>query len=205
MEEKLRPVISNNEIINLSSIINEINNCKDENLLKDYKGEVEEFSMNNSIKGLSELELALENQIEKLNLDSEFITEMQASNLISAIYDGMSLTEENEKNLHSFIINGLNKMEEEVLDYDYQNVIDMYIVYLEDKENLALITLEEKGLLNRYRNIIQKREKQLEGDLLVKENPKKLKLLPSNLNTNGAVVTIVILEVTMLLGMLMRL
>ncbi|MDD2208627.1 MAG: hypothetical protein PHU45_04695, partial [Bacilli bacterium] len=106
------------------------------------------------------------------------------------------------KALNRFINNGINNMKEKELHFDYQNTIDIYIVYLEEKEILETISPRETGQLSEYRNVIKKREEKIQG-IINQSEDKKLKLLPSNINTTGAVVTVVIIEVTLLLGILL--
>lgn len=174
----------------------------------DNKRKMEIISDSLKNQELEEDELKIEAAVDTLYQSPKFveaILETEVNNLISKLYDGMALSIEELNRLHSFMLTGLNKMLEEELHYDYQNTIDIYIVYLEDKEILSELTKEEKQILFKYREIIRERERKLaQEESIAKENGeiKELKFLPTDLNTNGAVVTIVILEVTLLLGIL---
>ena len=124
------------------------------------------------------------------------------NNLIAKLYEKLPLSMEEANTLNSFINTGINNMKEKELHFDYQNTIDVYIVYLEKKEVLETITPREAKQLFEYRNIIKRREDKIQG-LINQNEEKKLKLLPTDINTTGAVITVVIIEVTLLLGMLL--
>lgn len=123
------------------------------------------------------------------------------NNLIAKLYEKLPLSMEEANALNSFILNGINKMKEGELHFDYQNTIDVYIVYLEDKEVLETITPREAKQLSEYLSVIKAREDKIHG-LTNTNEEKKLKLLPTGINTTGAVITFVIIEVTVLLGIL---
>ncbi|MDD4795061.1 MAG: hypothetical protein PHG03_00685 [Bacilli bacterium] len=135
-------------------------------------------------------------------MEEKFVSLNTINNLIAKLYERMPLSLGEAKALNRFINNGINNMKEKELHFDYQNTIDIYIVYLEEKEILETISPRETGQLSEYRNVIKKREEKIQG-IINQSEDKKLKLLPSNINTTGAVVTVVIIEVTLLLGILL--
>lgn len=135
-------------------------------------------------------------------MEEKFASLNTINNLIAKLYERMPLSLGEAKALNRFINNGINNMKEKELHFDYQNTIDIYIVYLEEKEILETISPRETGQLSEYRNVIKKREEKIQG-IINQSEDKKLKLLPSNINTTGAVVTVVIIEVTLLLGILL--
>lgn len=135
-------------------------------------------------------------------MEEKFVSLNTINNLIAKLYEKLPLSMEEANALNSFINNGIKDMKEKELHFDYQNTIDVYIVYLEEKEILETISPREAGQLSEYRNVIKRREDKIQG-LTNKNEEMKLKLLPSNINTTGAVVTVVIIEVTLLLGMLL--
>lgn len=135
-------------------------------------------------------------------MEEEFASFNTINNLIAKLYERMPLSMEEANALNNFINTGINNMKEKELQFDYQNTIDVYIVYLEEKEVLETITSRESRQLSEYRNVIKRREYKIQG--LTKLNEEKtLKQVPNNINTTGAVVTVVIIEVTLLLGMLL--
>ncbi len=228
MEERLRPIVKDNKIINLKEVLLGIRECSDLNLLNAYLEEVKDYSSYNLIDGLDKLDAALSVRLDQLSnknnietIKEEPIKEVititkdiepqpelktvsivDANNIIALYFNNVTPTKEQENKIQEFISNGLTKMESEEIDFEYQNTIDIYIVYLENKANLTKLTKEEINILNSYLDIIRKREE----NILEKEDSlsevHQLKLVPKNLNTNGAVVTVVILEVTILLGIL---
>lgn len=213
MEERLRPIIKNYEISNLEDIKLAIKECDDVLLLKDYLEEVNDFALNNKIEGLISLSDALNSRLNNLNNDVKVKVEeeikeevefpiLEINNVISSYYNDIPVSLEAENKLNEFIVYSLEKMDNETLEYELQNSLDMYIVYLERKEYQEELSSREKEILNKYLNIIIKRENKLDREELNLNDEQKLVLKPKNLNTNGAVVTIVILEVSILLGVL---
>lgn len=127
----------------------------------------------------------------------------EINNILAKLYDGHQIREEDKTKLSAFMKNGLKDMSEYELHYDYQNTIDIYIVYLENKSNLKQLSKEENNLLREYQNIIRTREEKItNSEFLTQNNQKTLKLIPKDLNTNGAIITVAILETTILLGIL---
>lgn len=213
MEERLRPIIKNYEISNLEDIKLAIKECDDVLLLKDYLEEVNDFALNNKIEGLISLSDALNSRLNNLNNDVKVKVEeeikeevefpiLEINNVISSYYNDIPVSLEAENKLNEFIVYSLEKMDNETLEYELQNSLDMYIVYLERKEYQEELSSREKEILNKYFNIIIKRENKLGREELTLNDEQKLVLKPKNLNTNGAVVTIVVLEVSILLGVL---
>ncbi|MDD4187392.1 MAG: hypothetical protein PHX04_01280 [Bacilli bacterium] len=136
-------------------------------------------------------------------MEEKFENINTVNNLIAKLYEKLPLSMEEASVLNSFIFAGINEMKERELHFDYQNTIDVYIVYLEEKEILETITQREAKQLFEYRCVIKAREDKILDLTNTNINEeKKLNLLPANINTTGAVITIVIIEVTILLGIL---
>ena len=128
----------------------------------------------------------------------------EINNIIVKLHDNYYITNEEQQKLYSFINNGLEKIAQYELEYnDCQNTIDFYIVYLEKKLMDKQLSKEEERILKKYQNIIREREtKLLNPDSDTNNSQQTLKRVPKVLNTNGAVITVVILETTILLGIL---
>lgn len=202
MEEKLRPIIINEEITNISDVFDAIDQSTDIHFLQVYLIEVDEVIKTRNVKHLPELSDKLLSRIKEISQsnilkeeDLVIISAVKANQLIIKLYDQVVLTSEEINQLNNFVNLGLNQMEDETINYDYQNSIDMYIEYLKTKE--MNLTTEESQIIFKYANIIEAKEKSL-NKKIEKQAVKKLTVL----NTNGAVITVVILEVTILLGML---
>ncbi len=202
MEEKLRPIIINEEITNISDVFDAIDQSTDIHFLQVYLIEVDEVIKTRNVKHLPELSDKLLSRIKEISQsnilkeeDLVIISAVKANQLIIKLYDQVVLTSEEINQLNNFVNLGLNQMEDETINYDHQNSIDMYIEYLKTKE--MNLTTEESQIIFKYANIIEAKEKSL-NKKIEKQAVKKLTVL----NTNGAVITVVILEVTILLGML---
>ncbi|HHX33518.1 MAG TPA: hypothetical protein GX713_04785 [Mollicutes bacterium] len=124
--------------------------------------------------------------------------------LLSLMYSGFPLEGESVKDLNVFINDALLEMEEGIISYDKQNSVDTYIYYLKDKKLNETLFPEEVKVLDKYDNIIDERNRILreEEALLEKAEIKKLKLTNLANNTRGGIVSVIILEVTVLLGIL---
>ena len=124
--------------------------------------------------------------------------------LLSLMYSGFPLEGESVKDLNVFINDALLEMEEGTISYDKQNSVDTYIYYLKDKKLNETLFPEEVKVLDKYDNIIDERNRILreEEALLEKAEIKKLKLTNLANNTRGGIVSVIILEVTVLLGIL---
>lgn len=202
MEEKLRPIIINEEITNISDVFDAIDQSTDIHFLQVYLIEVDEVIKTRNVKHLPELSDKLLSRIKEISQsnilkeeDLVIISAVKANQLIIKLYDQVVLTSEEINQLNNFVNLGLNQMEDETINYDHQNSIDMYIEHLKTKE--MNLTTEESQIIFKYANIIEAKEKSL-NKKIEKQAVKKLTVL----NTNGAVITVVILEVTILLGML---
>lgn len=124
--------------------------------------------------------------------------------LLSLMYSGFPLEGESVKDLNVFINDALLEMEEGIISYDKQNSVDTYVYYLKDKKLNETLFPEEVKVLDKYDNIIDERNRILreEEALLEKAEIKKLKLTNLANNTRGGIVSVIILEVTVLLGIL---
>lgn len=211
MEEKLKPIIKDNNIINLHEIIEMIKVNSNEEFLEDYLIEIEDFENNSSnvIKDLNNIKISLISRLSEIKIkefnefENKFISENEFNRFLGMLYSGDKLTEENLKDLYSYVNASLVDMEQESLDYDKQNSLDIYIYYLKDKMQNNELNNEENKILSHYEEIIIKINQEIEKENLNEINKGKvLKLISKENSTRGAIVTVVILEVTILLGIL---
>lgn len=211
MEDKLKPIIKDNNIINKNEIINIIKKNLNEEFLEDYLLEIEDYENNSSniINGLSNIKENLlsrlnEIKVNKLNaIENKLISENEFNRFLGMLYSDDKLTKENYQDLYLYVNTLLINMQEENLEYDKQNSIDIYIYYLKDRKQNDLLNEEENNILKKYKNIIIKKNQQLENQKKSETDKiKKLKLLSKQNSTRGAIISVVILETTILLGIL---
>ena len=124
--------------------------------------------------------------------------------LLGSLWNGKALTSEENEKLISYNRNLIKSMESGPLHYDTQAIVDSYVMYLCDKEVATGITPEESAVVQEYNAAVAKireTKKAEEEKLIVEGKNKTLKLSLEN-NTRGAIISIVVLETTILLGIL---
>ncbi|MFA6753431.1 MAG: hypothetical protein WCR93_04105 [Bacilli bacterium] len=207
--DKLSPIIEENKIINLKEIINLIKHINDEELIIDYLNEIEEYNDNsfNMIEGLDKIKDTLTSRLNKIQgkeiKEELLISENEFKRILNMLYNGKELSEENSKDLFALADILLSEMDKGNLNYDKQNMLDIFIYYLKDKLGNMGLSNKESSILNKYDNIIAQKQANLEKEYR-EENIriKKLKFKEKQDSTRGAIITVVVLEVTTLLGIL---
>ncbi len=138
------------------------------------------------------------------NMKNVTITINEFNRLLSLIYRKNTLQGESIKDLYIFVDNALIKLEKGSISYEEQNSIETYIYYLKTKKITEKLYPKEFKVLEKYDEIIDnknrlRREKEA---FYINEETKKLKLTNLLNNTKNGIISVVILEVTLLLGIL---
>ena len=185
----------------IEHLIEQINNIDDHNLLEEYMDEIthiindskEEIPKINDLlaalnKKLAELSSDLAMSVEKSNL----ITINEFLEILEKRIKGEDITEDEIAHRESFLQDMLGKMATGDLPQEEQHLLDSYIINIKDIPDLTKI--EEKNIQD-YEAIRNKS--------LIKTNPQELKKKPKPIaDTSGIIMTVVILEGTILLGIL---
>lgn len=193
----LEPSIRNGKIVNLSDILISLNNITDADYLTDYIDEIESY-VSDYPDAVSQDDInALKNALkERLNI-------LGAPSLIgyydfAELYKKLeqnSLTDEEEASIHRYISKCLKLFEKGQITFDEQNALDLYMnEYLANK----LRNQKENNLFNRYIEIIK-----INKNKMLEKNPGKKPLRIKPINTNGRIIAITIIEVTVLVGILL--
>lgn len=193
----LEPSIRNGKIVNLSDILVSINNITDADYLTDYIDEIESY-VSDYPDAVSQDDInALKNALkERLNI-------LGAPSLIgyydfAELYKKLeqnNLTDEEEASIHRYISKCLKLFEKGQITFDEQNALDLYMnEYLANK----LRNQKENDLFNRYMEIIK-----INKNKILEKNPGKKPLRIKPINTNGRIIAITIIEVTVLVGILL--
>lgn len=184
-----KPVIESGRIKNIENIIAAIDQEYDEGFLKEYAEEVFEFNKQYQrlIKdnSLNKLINVLNERIELLTLPIGFET---FNRLLNAKYNDEVLTEQDLANMELYASMLLNKMDRADIHYDEQNSLDLYI-----------IALANQDLRDKYDNAIKKSQEQRLNNNKIEDQQLVLKPIDSK----GAILTVTIIEVTLLLGILL--
>ena len=136
------------------------------------------------------------------DLGIEIIKLNEFIELVSRAYNGDNLTEEEQEKMHNFVLASITDMENGSLDYDTQNAIDCYMEYLREQEK-DNTTKKTDELLEKYYLIIEEKNKeqlQKENEAKAAGQIKVLEIKP--VDHHGNIITIVVIEITLLLGML---
>lgn len=184
-----KPVIESGRIKNIENIIAAIDQEYDEGFLKEYAEEVFEFNKQYQrlIKdnSLNKLINVLNERIELLTLPIGFET---FNRLLNAKYNDEVLTKQDLTNMELYASMLLNKMDRADIHYDEQNSLDLYI-----------IALANQDLRDKYDNAIKKSQEQRLNNNKIEDQQLVLKPIDSK----GAILTVTIIEVTLLLGILL--
>ena len=207
--DKLSPIIEKNKIINSNEIISFIKRINDEELIIDYLNEIKEYNNDsfNVLEGLDKIKDTLISRLNKIKVteikEELPISENEFKRILYILYNGKKISEETSKDLLAFVDILLSEMNKGNLDKDKQNMLDYFICYFKDKlENIGLSN-KESIIINKYNDIIAEKQANLEKAYR-EENIriKKLKFKEKQESTRGAIVTVAVLEVTILLGIL---
>jgi hypothetical protein len=139
----------------------------------------------------------MQNEIEVINLD-EFIK------LVKKLYNGEIRTKEEKEKMYNFALAFISDLKDgRTIDYDNTNAIDCYMEYISEHPNDTEITPDETKLFEEYQRTIKKsKQKQLEKETEEKKNGNIKVLEMKPIDHQGNIITIVILEVTILVGIL---
>lgn len=104
-------------------------------------------------------------------------------------------TEEEINKLNEYIEYLISKMSDETISYDEQELLDTYINYLRDN-------IKNIEIVNKYDKVVYiKNDLRLDEEEIAKEKG-EIKVLALNNKNNGIVLTSVILEVVITLGLI---
>lgn len=209
MENKLKPIIVDSKILNIDIILKEIRNNKDGILLNEYLIEIKDYLRNNShVSDFNQIVDSLIRQLDLINnpskLEDNLISESEFNRLVAILYSGDNLPSEMIKDFYLFVDDVLNEMKNGTMNYDRQNSLDIYIYYLKDKKIGGTLYPKEVRILDSYDNIIDSklaREREREANSLEKEAI-ELKLKYKENSRKGMIISVVVLEATILLGIL---
>ena len=137
-----------------------------------------------------------------MNLEIVLIKLNEFIELVSRAYNGDKLSKEEKEQMYNFALSSISDMENNSLDYDTQNAIDCYMEYLREQEKDDTIVKSDK-LLEKYNQTIENKNKeqlQKEAEAKTAGQIKILEIKP--VDHHGNIITIVVIEITLLLGML---
>ena len=129
------------------------------------------------------------------------LTDTDFKNLIGSLYREEDVSLEEKQQMKMYMNNAFNEMQNESIEYDRQNAVDMYVDYLANQIDPIIRTPEENALIGTYESIIN--AKHQEKLVQNKGNEMVLKLVLSEDKKRAAFTSIVLLEVTILVGILL--
>jgi hypothetical protein len=132
------------------------------------------------------------------------VTYLEFGEIFRKITNAETLTSTEESKLDSYISNALESSKNDTIKTDDQNALDVYINYLNEKESL---TPKEQTVLDSYNNNVKEKQTlQAQKEAVAKENNEikvlQMKPLTDDSKTSGYIITVAILEISILLGIL---
>lgn len=122
-----------------------------------------------------------------------------ANEIVKNILLGNGISEEDNSSLNAYISYLISKMNDEVISYEEQSLLDIYINYLRNN-------LYNMDLVNRYDNVITNKNILHNDEEHVAQHEGHAKVLrleqKQRINSNGIILTSVILEVSILIGLI---
>lgn len=190
----LEPQIRLGQIVNLDEILKGISKVDDDKFLIDYLDDLDcyENAYPNAVSSeeLSRLKNALKARLNEISSLEKIITVEEFLKLYQRLSGGEELSETESKQIDAFINKALSLMEKS-LDYNKitktQEALDEYIIYLENHGT-------ENAVTKKYHDIINSRKPITNG-----KKPLRIK----KIDTDGHIKTLVIIESTILLGILL--
>ena len=190
----LEPQIRLGQIVNLDEILKGISKVDDDKFLIDYLDDLDyyENAYPNAVSSeeLSRLKNALKARLNEISSLEKIITVEGFLKLYQRLLSGEELSETESKQIDAFIDKALSLMEKS-LDYNKitktQEALDEYIIYLENHGT-------ENAVTKKYHDIINSRKPITNG-----KKPLRIK----KIDTDGHIKTLVIIESTILLGILL--
>lgn len=193
----LEPSIRNGRILNLNDILVSLKKCTDADYLTDYIDEIESYVSDYpdavSQDDINTLKSALKERLKTLKVPP-LIGYYEFADLYKKLLE-KTQTKEEEASIQRYIAKCLKLLEKEQISFDEQNVLDLYMNdYLANK----LKTKSEENLFKRYNDIIK-----INKSRMLEKNPGKKPLRIKPINTNGRIIAITLIEVTVLVGILL--
>lgn len=193
----LEPSIINGRILNLNDILVSLKKCTDADYLTDYIDEIESYVSDYpdavSQDDINTLKSALKERLKTLKVPP-LIGYYEFADLYKKLLE-KTQTKEEEASVQRYIAKCLKLLEKEQISFDEQNALDLYMNdYLANK----LKTKSEENLFKRYNDIIK-----INKSRMLEKNPGKKPLRIKPINTNGRIIAITLIEVTVLVGILL--
>lgn len=193
----LEPSIRNGRILNLNDILVSLKKCTDADYLTDYIDEIESYVSDYpdavSQDDINTLKNALKERLKTLKVPP-LIGYYEFVDLYKKLLE-KTQTKEEEASIQRYIAKCLKLLEKEQISFDEQNALDLYMNdYLANK----LKTKSEENLFKRYNDIIK-----INKSRMLEKNPGKKPLRIKPINTNGRIIAITLIEVTILVGILL--
>lgn len=193
----LEPSIRNGRILNLNDILVSLKKCTDADYLTDYIDEIESYVSDYpdavSQDDINTLKSALKERLKTLKVPP-LIGYYEFADLYKKLLE-KTQTKEEEASIRRYIAKCLKLLEKEQISFDEQNALDLYMNdYLANK----LKTKSEENLFKRYNDIIK-----INKSRMLEKNPGKKPLRIKPINTNGRIIAITLIEVTVLVGILL--
>lgn len=193
----LEPSIRNGRILNLNDILESLKKCTDADYLTDYIDEIESYVSDYpdavSQDDINTLKSALKERLKTLKVPP-LIGYYEFADLYKKLLE-KTQTKEEEASIQRYIAKCLKLLEKEQISFDEQNALDLYMNdYLANK----LKTKSEENLFKRYNDIIK-----INKSRMLEKNPGKKPLRIKPINTNGRIIAITLIEVTVLVGILL--
>ena len=121
-----------------------------------------------------------------------------ANEIVKNILLGNNISEEDNNYLNAYISYLITKMNDEIISYEEQSLLDIYINYLRNN-------LYNMDLVNRYDNIITNKNVLHNDEEYIAQHEGHAKVLrleqKHGVNNNGIILTSIILEVSILIGL----
>lgn len=193
----LEPSIRNGRILNLNDILVSLKKCTDADYLTDYIDEIESYVSDYpdavSQDDINTLKSALKERLKTLKVPP-LIGYYEFADLYKKLLE-KTQTKEEEASIQRYIAKCLKLLEKEQISFDEQNALDLYMNdYLANK----LKTKSEENLFKRYNDIIK-----INKSRMLEKNPGKKPLRIKPIDTNGRIIAITLIEVTVLVGILL--
>lgn len=193
----LEPSIRNGRILNLNDILVSLKKCTDADYLTDYIDEIESYVSDYpdavSQDDINTLKSALKERLKTLKVPP-LIGYYEFADLYKKLLE-KTQTKEEEASVQRYIAKCLKLLEKDQISFDEQNALDLYMNdYLANK----LKTKSEENLFKRYNDIIK-----MNKSRMLEKNPGKKPLRIKPINTNGRIIAITLIEVTVLVGILL--
>lgn len=193
----LEPSIRNGRILNLNDILVSLKKCTDADYLTDYIDEIESYVSDYpdavSQDDINTLKSALKERLKTLKVPP-LIGYYEFADIYKKLLE-KTQTKEEEASIQRYIAKCLKLLEKDQISFDEQNALDLYMNdYLANK----LKTKSEENLFKRYNDIIK-----INKSRMLEKNPGKKPLRIKPINTNGRIIAITLIEVTVLVGILL--